>query len=106
MKTFNSQVEILLELEKAGIQIFVATHSYNLAKYFEIRREKKEQVLYHNLYKAPSDVASEYQLQNDYASTSGIFGRSAYFLSELKGNKILDADEKLLDEALKKNLSD
>lgn len=103
---FPFVVEILLELEKAGIQIFVATHSYNLAKYFEIRRMRKEQVEYHNLYKASSEAVSESHLQNDYVSESEIFGKSAYYLSELKGNKIIDADERLLDEALKKNLLD
>lgn len=34
---FPLVVDILFELQKAGVQIFVATHSYNLAKYFEIR---------------------------------------------------------------------
>ena len=35
--------EILLELQKNGVQIFLATHSYNFAKYLEMRREKEEQ---------------------------------------------------------------
>ena len=28
-------VEILLELQKNGVQIFIATHNYNFAKYLE-----------------------------------------------------------------------
>ncbi|MFR8117761.1 MAG: AAA family ATPase [Lachnospira sp.] len=42
---------ILLALQKNGVQIFLATHSYNFAKYLEIRRTEKEQVLIHNLYR-------------------------------------------------------
>ena len=104
---FPIVVDILLELEKAGIQIFIATHSYNLAKYFEIRRENKEQVQYHNLYKDSSEVAGEYQLPEDFLSEeNSIFGKSANYLSELKGNRIVDADDRLLDEALKKNFED
>ena len=47
---------ILLELQKNGVQIFVATHSYNFAKYLEIRRSEKEQVRFHNLYKNENQV--------------------------------------------------
>lgn len=104
---FPTVVDILLELEKAGVQIFIATHSYNLAKWFAIRRKCEEQVQYHNLYKDTSEVAKEYLLPEDPLSReTGIFGKSAYFLSELRGNKIVDADDRLLDEALKKNLGD
>lgn len=104
---FPLVVDILLELEEVGIQVFIATHSYNFAKYFEIRRKDKEQVQYHNLYKTSSKVALEYMLPEDSTvSESGIFSKSAYYLSQLKGNKIVDADEKLLDEVLKKNLTD
>ena len=35
---FPLVAEILLELQKNDVQIFVATHSYNFAKYLEIRR--------------------------------------------------------------------
>ncbi len=104
---FPIVVDILLELEKAGIQIFIATHSYNLAKWFEVRRECKEQVQYHNLYKDLAKVAEEYLLpEESFSQETGVFGKSAYYLSELKGNKIVEADDRLLDEALKKNLGD
>lgn len=104
---FPIVVDILLELEKAGVQIFIATHSYNLAKWFEIRRKREEQVQYHNLYKDTLGVAKEYLLpEESHLQETGIFGKSAYYLSELKGNKIVDADDRLLDEALKKNLGD
>lgn len=104
---FPLVVEILLQLEEAGIQIFVATHSYNLAKYFEVRRTREEQVLYHNLYHASSKVASEYELvtKNSEEKTA-VYSKSAYYLSQIGRNKIITADEQLLDEALKKGVAD
>lgn len=75
-------VEILLELQKNDIQIFIATHSYNFAKYLEIFRKNKEQVLYHNIYK----------------KDNGIYSQSAYKMDELTPNHIIDADIKLLNE--------
>ncbi len=104
---FPLVVDILLELEKAGIQIFIATHSYNLAKYFEIRRENEEQVLYHNLYRASADVAPEYKpFETENKDELEIYGRSASYLSMLRGNKIVAADDSLLEEAIEKNMFD
>ena len=44
-------VDILLELSKNGVQIFIATHDYNLARYFDVRKDKNIPVMYHNLLK-------------------------------------------------------
>ena len=104
---FPLVVDILLELEEAGIQIFIATHSYNLAKYFEIRRKKEEQVLYHNLYKASAEVASEYRPYKTFnEGEMEIYGKSAHYLSALTGNKIVAADSSLLEEAMGKSMFD
>lgn len=93
-------VEILLELQKNGVQIFIATHSYNFAKYLEIRREKKEQVIFHNFYKASSEMPEE--LKDMFEDTNHkedeIYSHSAYRLEDLKENHIIMADSKLLDE--------
>lgn len=75
---------ILLALQKNGVQIFLATHSYNFAKYLEIRRTEKEQVLIHNLYR------------ND--SGKEIMSVSAYKMEDLEPNHIMMADNQLLDE--------
>lgn len=77
--------EILLELEKNGVQIFVATHSYNFAKYLEIRRDKNEQVTFHNLYKR-------------FSENGMIFSNSAFRMEDITPNHIMIADMKLLDE--------
>lgn len=83
-------VDILLELQREGVQIFIATHSYNLAKYFEIKRTDNDKVLFHNLYKTINGVKSQ---SNEY------FG-------ELDKNAIIKADSKLLDDVIEESLED
>lgn len=92
--------EILLELQKNGVQIFLATHSYNFAKYLEIRRENKEQVIFHNLYKASSRIPEELDnlCPENNKKDNEIYSHSAYKLEDLKENHIIIADSKLLDE--------
>lgn len=92
--------EILLELQQQGVQIFVATHSYNFAKYLEIRRKNKEQVQYHNLYKASSEIPEQYKnmMCEDYNNREEIYSDSAYYMQDLSPNHIMLADKRLLDE--------
>lgn len=81
---FPLVAEILLELQKNGIQIFAATHSYNFAKYLEIRRTENDQVQFHNLYHSEQPGVIE--------------ASSAYRMENLHYNHIMMADNKLLDE--------
>lgn len=93
-------VEILLELQKNGVQIFVATHSYNFAKYLEIRCTSKEQVMFHNLYKGNSGLPDELQgtFPNRNERSDEVYSKSAYRMEDLGANHIMLADSKLLDE--------
>ena len=95
--------EILLELQKNGVQVFIATHSYNFAKYLEIRRTSKEQVMFHNLYKSRNFLSDEIQKtfpgineMND--DNEAIYSQSAYRMDEIRHNLIMIADNNLLDE--------
>ena len=44
-------VDILLELSRSGVQIFIATHSELLANYFDVSRTNRDTVLFTSLYK-------------------------------------------------------
>lgn len=48
--------EMLLALQRDGVQVFVATHDYFLMKYFEIKRDESDRILYHSFYREPSEV--------------------------------------------------
>jgi predicted ATP-dependent endonuclease of OLD family len=45
-------VDMLLELQRDGVQIFVATHDYFFAKYLEVRKQKEDEILFHVLFKS------------------------------------------------------
>lgn len=83
-------VELMLELERKGVQLFIATHSYNLAKYLEIKRGKEEQVLFHHLHQTEQGVQVD----------------SSVYFGELEDNPIIEADTKLLDEVIEGNFDD
>ena len=44
-------VEILLELSRNGVQIFIATHSKILASYFAVNRQTGDSLMFISLYK-------------------------------------------------------
>ena len=76
-------VECLLELSRHGVQIFVSTHNYLFAKYFDVRKKDGDDVAYHALYQDEEDV---------------VCCEKADRFDELKHNAIMDAYNKLLDE--------
>jgi predicted ATP-dependent endonuclease of OLD family len=45
-------VDMLLELQRNGVQIFLATHNYFFAKYLEVRKKQTDDILFHALHKA------------------------------------------------------
>lgn len=83
-------VELMLELQRKGVQIFIATHSYNLAKYLEIKREKENQVLFHHLHQ----------------TVNGVKVSSDIYFGQLDDNPIIEADARLLDEVIEGNFDD
>jgi AAA15 family ATPase/GTPase len=52
-------VEILIELQKNGVQVFVTTHDYIFAKYFEVKRSENDEIMYYSLYKSNEGVKYE-----------------------------------------------
>lgn len=83
-------VEVLLELQRNGVQIFISTHDYILAKYFEVKRKKDNEVMFFSLYKSNNAVQCE---------------KNKYF-NDLKENPIVEAFDKLLDEVYDKKLEE
>ncbi|ANY70542.1 hypothetical protein BBD42_03685 [Paenibacillus sp. BIHB 4019] len=75
-------VDMLYALQGAGIQIFIATHDYILAKYLELRSCDDNSIYFHSLYKQDHTVASE----------------SGKKFKDLQHNTIAEAYNKLLDE--------
>lgn len=68
-------VEILIELQRQGVQIFITTHNYILAKYFGVKKMENDEVMYYSLYR------------NDDGNVNCESNES---FSELKNNAIMD----------------
>lgn len=49
-------VELLLLLQREGVQIFVSTHDYFVAKYFDVRRTEEDNIKFHSLYREDKNV--------------------------------------------------
>lgn len=77
-------VEILLELQRNGVQTFVSTHDYMIVNYFEIKKTEQDSILFHSLSRADDAGGIQYS-------------KAARF-ADLKENAIILAFNKLLDE--------
>lgn len=50
-KLFGVLMEILIELQRSGVQIFLATHDYVILKELDLRKKKQDQIAFHSLYR-------------------------------------------------------
>ena len=52
-------VDCLLNLSRHNVQIFVSTHNYIFAKYFDVRRKADDRLQFHALYKENNAISCE-----------------------------------------------
>lgn len=83
-------VECLLKLSRHGVQIFLSTHNYIFAKYFNVRAKDSDSVMFHALYLENEDVKVE----------------SNRIFSSLKKNAIMQTFNQLLDEVYNFDMGD
>ena len=50
-KLFGVVVEVLLELQRMGVQIFIATHDYAILKELDLRKKNGDKLVFHSLYR-------------------------------------------------------
>jgi ABC-type branched-subunit amino acid transport system ATPase component len=50
-KQFGELIEILLELQRLDVQVFLATHDYAILKELDLRRKKDDEIAFHSLYR-------------------------------------------------------
>jgi len=84
-------VDILLKLAKNGVQVFIATHAYDVARYFDVREDKSIPVMFHNLTKIPD---------------GGIACTSSPEYVKLSNNLLDEANEKLFKAVVADALGD
>ena len=59
-------VELLLLLQWEGVQIFIATHDYFVAKYFDVRKNNEDKIEFHSFYRE-ADKAICYENKKIFA---------------------------------------
>ena len=77
-------VEMLLELQRQGVQIFIATHDYMTASYFEVKKQEDDSVVFHSLSHSEGLDKICYDQSKNF--------------DDLKNNAIVAAFNKLLNE--------
>ncbi|KHD10555.1 ATPase AAA [Candidatus Thiomargarita nelsonii] len=55
-KLMRTVVEILLELQRMGVQIFLTTHDYVVLKEFDLQAQNTDKVLFHSLYRNLGEI--------------------------------------------------
>jgi hypothetical protein len=58
--------ELLIMLEREGVQIFVSTHDYFLAKYIEVKRQEESNVQYISLYEDKEDKMIKCEIEKEF----------------------------------------
>ena len=48
-KLFELTISILLELQRMGVQIFIATHDYIILKELDLQKKKNDEIAFHTL---------------------------------------------------------
>ena len=89
-KLFGVVMDILLELQRDGTQIFIATHDYVILKELDLRKEDSDDVTFHSLYK------DEESGELDYNTTSSYL--------DIHPNAIMQAFDDLYNREIKRSL--
>ncbi|RZI63014.1 MAG: AAA family ATPase [Rubrivivax sp.] len=50
-KLMKTVVQILIELQRLGVQVFVTSHNYNLLKEFDLQLQPEDKVQFHSLFR-------------------------------------------------------
>ncbi len=90
-RLFGPLIEILLELQRIGVQVFLATHDYVILKELDLRSRPDDKILFHSLYR---DDAGEIRCHST----------SRYL--QIHPNAIADTFSDLYDRELKRSLGE
>ncbi len=87
---FGVLMEILLELQRAGVQVFLATHDYVILKELDLRKKNQDSIAFHSLYRDKE--------------TGDILCHTAGNYLDIHPNAIADAFSDLYDREVRRSL--
>ncbi len=65
-RLMKTVVEILLKLQRMGVQVFLATHSYVLLKEFDLQSQSSDKIRFHALYHDEKSHSVQIESTDDY----------------------------------------
>ncbi len=89
-KLYGILMEILLELQRAGVQIFLATHDYVILKELDLRKKKQDSIAFHSLFRDNKSVELLCDTSDNYLN--------------IHSNAIAEAFADLYDREVKRSL--
>ena len=84
-------VKVLLELQRMGVQIFIATHGYVILAEFDLQREEKDKVRFHSLWRDEKDG-------------NNIRASHTAHLEGIEANSIDEAYSRLIDREIRRSM--
>ena len=66
-KLYGVVIEVLLELQRLGVQVFLATHDYVILKELDLQEKEGDKVAIHSLYRSPETGEIECQTVRHYS---------------------------------------
>ena len=88
---YEPVVKVLLELQRSGVQIFVATHDYVILKEIDLQMEAADRVQFHSLHRDDKGM---------------IVNSSASSMAQIEHNMILQTFSGLYDREVKRSLAE
>lgn len=91
-KLFGVLMEIILELQRVGVQIFLATHDYVILKELDLRKKETDKIKFHSLFRD--------------SETADVLCHSVGSYLEIHPNAIAETFADLYDREVERNLED
>ncbi len=89
-KLYGVVIDVLLELQRVGVQIFLATHDYVILRELDLQAQEGDKVAFHSLYKDDEGQIACHTTDN---------------FREIHPNAIMEAFDSIYDREIKRNLA-
>ena len=91
-KLLGTVIEVLLELQRSGVQIFLATHNYAVLEEIYLHQSEEDEVAFHSLYRD--------------GETGEIACNTTFHYLGIHPNPIAEAWDSIYDRMIERNLGD
>ena len=89
-KLYGVVIHVLLELQRLGVQVFLATHDYVILREIDLQAKEGDQVAFHSLY---------------HTEEGQITCHTTDKFREIHPNAIMEAFDSIYDREIKRNLA-